>query len=327
MSSTPTQLLATLNERAQQLCDKVIQQALPLDVSVSHHQNITLIDFGVNRLGTFEGGLLLSRICLADLADVSITAATPQTHSLPQLQVVTDWPLQACIASQYAGWPLATDQYYAMTSGPGRLARGKEEILERYQLAAEPDSIVLILESDQLPGTHEFELLRNEFGETRDIYLCIASTNSLPGTLQVVARSVETAMHKLFELGFDLCKVQRATGIAPIPPIGKTSFQSLGWTNDAILYGGRVDLWFDATQHQLAPIIDQIASGSSADFGHPFADIFEKYNRDFYQIDRLLFSPAEVCCNSLKDGKRKVTGQLRPDILDRSFGESPGTNQ
>ena len=325
MTSTPTQLLATLNERAQQLCDKVIQQAVPLDVGVSHHGNITLIDFGVNRLGTFEGGLLLSRICLADLANVSITAAGPQSHSLPQLQIVTDWPLEACIASQYAGWPFAHDHYYAMASGPGRLARGKEEILERYQLTADPDSIVLVLESDEIPGPHEFEQLTKEFGNTRRIYLCIASPNSLPGTLQVVARSVETAMHKLFELGFELSKVRRAIGIAPIPPIGETSFQSLGWTNDAILYGGRVDLWFDTTQDQLTSILDQLTSASSADFGQPFADIFEKYNRDFYQIDRLLFSPAEVCCYSLYDGKKKVTGQLRPDILDRSFGESRGT--
>ena len=55
--------------------------------------------------------------------------------------------------------------------------------------------------------------------------------------------------------------------------------------------------------------------------------IFEKYDRDFYKIDRMLFSPAEVGCYSLKDGQQVIAGQRRPDILSRSLGESSGTDR
>lgn len=327
MQSTHPPLLETLNDRSAGLCEIAIRDASQLDVRISKNENITLLDFGVNRLGTFEAGLLLSRICMADLAEISTTDPSSSSIPFPQLQVVTPWPIYACIASQYAGWPFATDTYYAMVSGPGRLVRGKEKILEPYPLEIVPNSIVICLESDQLPGTKECRELSHEFDGLENIFVCVASTNSLPGTLQVIARSIETALHKLHELDFDLNLVERACGMAPIPPIGKTSFQSLGWTNDSILYGGRVDLWFNTAMSELAPVVGQIASCSSPDFGLPFATIFEKYDRDFYKIDRMLFSPAEVGCYSLKDGQQVIAGQRRPDILSRSLGESSGADR
>ncbi len=328
MQPTHQPLLETLNDRSAGLCEIAIRDASQLDVRISKNENITLLDFGVNRLGTFEAGLLLSRICMADLAEISVSEPSASSSiSFPQLQVVTPSPIYACIASQYAGWPFATETYYAMVSGPGRLVRGKEKILEPYPLETTPDSIVICLESDQLPGTKECRELSHEFEELENIIVCVASTNSLPGTLQVIARSIETALHKLHELDFDLNLVDRASGMAPIPPIGKTSFQSLGWTNDSILYGGRVDLWFHSAMTELASVAGQIASCSSPDFGLPFATIFEKYDRDFYKIDRMLFSPAEVGCYSLKDGQQVIAGQRRPDILSRSLGESAGTDR
>ncbi|MCH2182315.1 MAG: methenyltetrahydromethanopterin cyclohydrolase [Mariniblastus sp.] len=312
-------LLELLNDRSAALCDTAIRDASSLDVRVSQEGKVTLLDFGVNRPGTFEAGLLLSRICLADLAEVTRCDPLPEIGPWPQLKVVSPWPVYACIASQYAGWPLASDNYYAMVSGPGRLVRGKEEILQPYPLPDIPDSVVVCLESDQLPGPDECEQLSEELAGAENIIACVASTHSLPGTLQVVARSIETALHKLHELGFDLSLVERGTGVAPIPPCGENSFQSLGWTNDVILYGGRVDLWFRATQAELAPIVDRLASCASPDFGLPFRTIFEKYNHDFYQIDRLLFSPAEVGCHSQEDGQQVVSGKRRPDILQNSL--------
>ena len=112
--------------------------------------------------------------------------------------------------------------------------------------------------------------------------------------------------------------------MAPIQQLGQNSFQSLGWTNDVILYGGRVDLWFRARQDELTPLVDRLASCSSPDFGLPFQAIFEKYNCDFYQIDRMLFSPAEVGCHSKQDDREIVSGKRRPDILQKSLAGSPG---
>ena len=69
---------------------------------------------------------------------------------------------------------------------------------------------------------------------------------SQAGTVQVVARSIETSLHKLFELGFDLARVESGWGFAPLPPVADSEIAGIGRTNDAILYGGCAVLWVRA---------------------------------------------------------------------------------
>ena len=49
---------------------------------------------------------------------------------VPAIQVVTDHPVHACLASQYAGWAISEGKYFAMGSGPMRAAHGKEELFD-----------------------------------------------------------------------------------------------------------------------------------------------------------------------------------------------------
>ena len=145
--------------------------------------------------------------------------------------------------------------------------------------------------------------------------LLAARTASIAGTVQVVARSVETALHKLHELGYDLKNVVSGFGSAPLPPVAADDLAGIGRTNDAILYGGEVTLWVRDDDARLAEIGPQIPSCASRDFGEPFAAIFERYGRDFYKIDPLLFSPAVVTLVNLTSGKSHRFGELRPDVL------------
>jgi methenyltetrahydromethanopterin cyclohydrolase len=62
-----------------------------------------------------------------------------------------------------------------------------------------------------------------------------------------------------------------------------------------------------------------VPSSASPDHGSPFAAIFERYERDFYKIDPLLFSPAQIVINNLNSGKSHVFGQTAPDVLRSSF--------
>src|SRR5439155_16234806 len=82
------------------------------------------------------------------------------------------------------------------------------------------------------------------------ITLLAAPAASLAGNLQVVARSLETALHKLHELKFDLNQVVAGFGSAPLPPVARDELGAIGRTNDAILYGGRVNLWVQAEDEQ-----------------------------------------------------------------------------
>ncbi len=149
--------------------------------------------------------------------------------------------------------------------------------------------------------------------------LLIAPTASIAGTVQVVARALETALHKLHELKFDLTQVVSGVGLAPLPPVAADDMIGIGRTNDAVLYGGRALLWVRADDDQLAAVGPRVPSSASPDHGAPFAEIFERYNRDFYKIDPLLFSPAEVVFHNLRTGRSHAFGRPEPAVLRRSF--------
>ena len=127
-------------------------------------------------------------------------------------------------------------------------------------------------------------------------------------------------MHKLNELEFDLKTICSGTGSAPLPPLAEDDMTALGWTNDAILYGGRVELIVDTSDDAVRAVMDRLPSSSSSEFGEPFLDIFERYDRDFYKIDKMLFSPASVRIENQATGTIWDVGEIRYDVLRRSFG-------
>ncbi len=283
-----------------------------------------ILDFGMDRLGTLAGGRILAELCLAGLGQVSLAAQGGSIGPLPTVMVETDDPLWACIGSQYAGWPLSTADYFAMASGPARMLRGRESMLDRYQLQEIASQGVVILEGAKLPTETAVTLAGIDCQlPPSELTFCIARTSSLPGTIQIVARCIETAMHKLFELGFDLSRVVRAFGNCPLPPIGADDLQSIGWTNDAIIFGSDVTLWVDCDDAQIEAVLAELPSCRSRDFGRPFLETFEKYDRDFYKIDRLLFSPARVTFNNCRTGRLFVAGSLHEELFLRSLGLLP----
>ncbi len=80
-------------------------------------------------------------------------------------------------------------------------------------------------------------------------------------------------------------------------------------------------LWVQSDDEYIAEIGPKIPSISSPDHGEPFAAIFERYDHDFYKIDPMLFSPAEVVFVNLSSGKTHAFGRTAPEILYRSFFE------
>ncbi len=151
--------------------------------------------------------------------------------------------------------------------------------------------------------------------------LLVAPTASVAGGLQVVARSVETALHKLHELKFDVRRVVSAFGTAPLPPVAKNDLAAIGRTNDAILYGARVVLYVTGDDDTLRDIGPRVPSSSSADHGEPFANIFARYDYDFYKVDPHLFSPAEIVFQNVESGRAFAFGKVEPGVLSRSFFE------
>jgi methenyltetrahydromethanopterin cyclohydrolase len=311
----------TLNELAHELCERLIADAGQLRVSVTKSAcGVRLIDCGISAPGGLEAGRRLAEICLSGLGQVSYVPS--QIAGTPGLavQVVTDHPRAACMASQYAGWQIAAGKYFAMGSGPMRSLARKEPLLAKLAYQETAQVAVGVLETRQFPPDELCQKLAEECGVSPErLTLLAAPTASTAGTVQVVARSVETALHKLFELGFDLARVESGYGTAPLPPASADDLVAIGRTNDAILYGGEVTLYVrgdDASLEQFGP---KVPSGASADHGQPFAAIFERAGRDFYKIDPHLFSPAKITLSNLDTGHTFVFGRTLPRVIHESF--------
>ena len=58
---------------------------------------------------------------------------------------------------------------------------------------------------------------------------------------------------------------------------------------------------------------------ASRDFGAPFAEIFNRFHGDFYAIDPMLFSPAEVIVTAIDSGASFHAGAIHHKLLDASF--------
>jgi methenyltetrahydromethanopterin cyclohydrolase len=280
----------------------------------------TVIDCGIEVRGGLAAGLDLARICLADLAHVIVVPGTLGGTAWAHVQVTTDDPVAACLASQYAGWAIQEQKFFAMGSGPMRASAGKEPLFDKIGFREEVDAVVGVLETRKLPTPAVVAKIANACRVAPErVTLLVAPTASLAGGIQVVARSVETALHKLVELGFDVKRVISAIGTAPIPPVARNDLEAIGRTNDAILYGAHVVLFVTGDDHEIEAIGPQVPSSSSKDHGEPFSAIFARYGHDFYAVDPHLFSPAEVVFQNVETGRTHAFGRMAHDVLARSF--------
>jgi methenyltetrahydromethanopterin cyclohydrolase len=311
----------TLNERAVRLADYAAANAAALRMQVhTTAGGARVIDGGIKTPGGLQAGLTLARVCLAGQAEVTLVPGDVAGISSPYVVVTTDHPVLACMASQYAGWQIAVGKFFAMGSGPMRAAYGKEELFEHIPGKEKAPVAVGVLETRKLPDDAVIDHLSQALSlPAAKITLCTAPAASQAGNLQVVARSLETALHKLHELKFDLNQVVSGFGSAPLPPVAKDELTAIGRTNDAILYGGRVTIWVQSEDDLLAEIGPKVPASASPDHGAPFATIFERYEHDFYKIDPMLFSPAEIVLCNLKSGRGFTFGRTRADVLYQSF--------
>lgn len=312
-----------LNRRASATADAMASAAEILGLAVTRlPSRARVIDCGVQANGSFEAGRLLAEACLGGMAAVSFAEVDVGGLWLPAVRVVTDHPVPACLASQYAGWSIDPEGYFAMGSGPARaLCRVERELFEKIGYRESSDRAVLVLEGKALPGEAVVSFVAERCRIAPDgLTLLAARTASVAGCVQIAARSVETLLHKMLEIGFDVGKVQGGVGLCPLAPVAKNDLRGIGWTNDCILYGSRVYVTVRASDDEIGAVLDQLPASASPDYGTPFLDIFARYGHDFYKIDRRLFSPAEVTINNLETGRLSRAGRVNPDALRASLG-------
>jgi len=311
-----------LNQQGVHLADYAESHAEALKIKCQQSNGVRLLDFGLSVDGGLEAGLLLARICLSGAAKVELMPHDPGLPAVPQIQVTTDHPVAACLMSQYAGWKVATDNYFAMGSGPMRAVARKEELFHHMPETEDGRVAVGVLEAGSMPSSEALAVIQKALPSGCQLTLAVAPTASQAGTIQVVARSIETALHKLHELKFPLEALVSGTGIAPLPPVAKNDLHGIGRTNDSILYGATVNLWVRCEDDQITAIGAKVPSSSSAAHGQTFLSLFKAANHDFYAMDPALFSPAVVVFHNLKTGRTFSWGEKLPVVLRESFGLS-----
>jgi methenyltetrahydromethanopterin cyclohydrolase len=311
----------SLNERARELADALAADAEALRVAVTMVGGGTrLIDCGSSVPGGLEAGRRFAEVCMGGLGWASFVPLTLEGRWFPGLIVATDHPALACLGAQYAGWKIDRDDYFAMASGPGRALIRAEDLYDDLDVDERAGSAVLCLETRDAPpesiAAHVAERAGVQPGAVTILY---APTASLAGGVQIAARVVETALHKLHELDFDVVRVVSAIGSCPLPPPAKKDPDAIGRTNDAVLYGGQVELTVDAPDDELEPLVERLPSSASEDYGEPFGKVLAAAEWDFYKIDPLLFSPAEIRLVSTRSGRGFHAGGVNLETLERSF--------
>jgi len=317
----------SLNERAHAVFRRLSDAAEPLQVAVCELENgTTVLDAGVDVGGSLEAGRLFSEVCLGGLADVQLSQLQLDDLTLPGVEVSVHQPVLACMASQYAGWAVnvpatgSSKKYFAMGSGPARALYRGDPIFADIDYRDPATLAVLTLESNRLPSPEVAAWVAGKCGVSPDrLFLLVAPTASIVGSAQIAARIVETGLHKMHEVGFDIATVRSGFGSCPLAPVAADDLTAIGRTNDAVLYGGRAWYTVKADDAQIESVIERLPSVASSDYGVPFGELFRRHGGDFYKIDPLLFSPAEIAITNSISGRTFHAGSVNTAVLRASL--------
>ncbi|WP_031435640.1 methenyltetrahydromethanopterin cyclohydrolase [Methylomarinum vadi] len=325
------QYTASVNQLTQPLVQQLIEQADKFRIEVKTLESgSTIIDAGINAPGGLEAGRIITEICLGGMGTVSLSHSCYTKNWPLTVNVHSTNPVLACLGSQYAGWSLSHEKYYALGSGPARAMATKvkegvvepvEELYKELDYRDSADSTVLVIENDAVPPLAIVEKIAAACGVAAEkLTIIVTPTSSLAGCVQVVGRVLEVAMHKAHELHFPLENIIDGSGSAPICPPHPDFVKAMGRTNDAILFAGQVQLYVKGSDEAAEKLAKELPSSTSKDYGKPFAEVFKSYNYDFFKIDGMLFSPASVIVTAVESGRSFRAGKLDNELLDLSFG-------
>jgi methenyltetrahydromethanopterin cyclohydrolase len=192
------------------------------------------------------------------------------------------------------------------------------------QYKDESEVAVAFLEpiEQSLPGKAEVQLIVESCNvKPENIFIVVASTSSLTGSVQISGRVAEMGLYKLSQLGFDPLKVKNAIGMAPIAPVQLDKDKAIGMCNDCIILAG-ASYYIVRTEEgeEIEQLVRSVPSSSSNNYGKPFYEAFLEAGKDFHKIDPGLFSPAQVTLNDIRTGKVVQAGSIDIVLLKRSLG-------
>lgn len=312
----------SVNARAMRIVERIVMDAPALRCKVTTGAaGERLVDLGATVPGGLEAGRLLGEVCMGGFGTVAITTASGLDRWPLGVVVHSSNPVIACLGSQYAGWTITGEGgFFALGSGPARALSRVEELYKELGYVDRHTAGALVIEGDNPPPSSVAADVAKACGLTPpNLTILYAPTGSLAGTVQIAARVLEVSLHKAHALHFPLENIVDGYGVAPLAPPIPDFVKAMGRTNDAIIYGGRIQLFVKGSDADAKKLADALPSSNSTSYGKPFAETFAEVGGDFYKIDAMLFSPALVTVSNLDTGASFQAGKLAPEIVEASF--------
>lgn len=313
----------SVNRLAHPLFDALVRDAERLRLRAERDASgVMVVDAGIAAVGSIAAGLRIAELCMGGLGEATLLGGAREGWPT-WLHVRSSQPVLACMASQYAGWSLAASKedtggrkFFALGSGPARALAAREPLFAELGYRDDGDRGTLVLEVDRAPPPVIVEKVLRDCGLAPDgLGIVLTPTASLAGTTQIVARVLETALHRAHQLHFALTDIVEGSACVPLPARGADALEAMGRTNDAILYGGQVHLTVTGDAEAARRLALALPSANSADHGRGFGELFEAAGRDFYKLDGALFAPAEVWVSHVGSGRTWHAGALHMGLL------------
>ena len=301
--------MESLNRMATDLVDEAIDFADELGVVVHHLDNdAAVLDFGVEAPGGIEAGLLLAEIQTGGVATVSArmgaVGGSPRTH----VELATDHPRLALLASGKAGWEL--EAIGGRGSGPARLFVPDGPEFDDLDYEEAFDFAVLAVEAERLPDEAVASSIADRAGvPPSGLFLPTAPAASIAGSVSIAARAAEVALLRLSVVGYDPGLVRSVVASAPVAPVAADERAAIARANDAIAHGGRAHLVVERPVED----VDALVFAGTGDEGRSFSDLLPAADWNLSDLEDA-FAPAAVTVDVV-GGPTATAGGIDDDRL------------
>lgn len=310
----------SMNEIAAKIVADILNNADFLDCKVEEVNEATIIDVGVNVVGTDRLGQMVSEIGMGGLGVVKLSKALFGDLVLPIAIVATDRPKQAILCSQFGGWRIKLGDFTATAAGPANSLAYTDSLRMEMNCKEESELGVILLESRQMPTPKVVEYLAERCGISNSDLFCIVSpAASNVGSIRFACRVIESGLLKLRKLGFHPDKVRSAYGVAPIAPVTRNDNRAIEIFNGCIMHGGRVFFYVRAGEDEdLRQLTSEVPSSferervrsndSSAQLGVSHQD-----------LDSLCIGPAEATLTDIGTKESYSSGAVNSAALKKTL--------
>lgn len=311
--------MISVNENVTKYVDALLDKEEELSIKSYYLENkATLIDCGVNAIGSIGAGIMYADISMGGLGKVSIVPGIIGDYYINFAQAYIDRPAIACLGCQKPAWKFKADGFAGIGYGPARaISQKPKAIYTAINYLDDAETAVINIEAQALPGAKELDYVAKQCSTDPEcVVALVARPNSIVGSIVNSTRVVEWAMNRLFQLGYDVKEVSSAFGACPVTPLKQEEPDLVGTSFDSIAYYGMAYLYAKCHDDKCK----EASSISSKSYGKSFNALLKESQGDFSKVDPTMFAPARLLMNGTQDGSLETYGKLDALMLLKSFG-------